>query len=190
VSIIVLSLACPRAAAAEETPARAGERESSVVLGAGGHLAFGAARAVAVGVVAAAEVVSGRWSFGLEGRYDLPASADTTQGARVRATLEGGSLVPCLRVRVMRACPVIFAARAETIGADLGGPTFHNASFFLGLGGRLGMDAPLPLDFALRIGGEILVHPISYELDAPDGHRLYKSNGVSVAIGPTLVRTF
>ena len=64
-----------------------------------------------------------------------------------------------------------------------------DAWLFLGIGARLEMHFSLPLDFALRVGGEILGHPIPYELVA-NGNRIFKSSVVSTMIGPTLVRAF
>lgn len=160
-----------------------------LAVGAGGHVAFGSAPAVAVGARVSVEVATGRWSLGLEGRYDLPAGAHTTQGGTARTSLAGASFVPCIRAKGTWACGVVLASRVKIDGTDPNAATASDAWFFLGIGARLEMHLSLPLDFALRIGGEILGHPIPYELVA-NGHRVFKSSVVSTMIGPTLVRAF
>ncbi|MDB5212619.1 MAG: hypothetical protein JWO86_546 [Myxococcaceae bacterium] len=158
-------------------------------VGAGGHVAFGSAPAVAVGARVSAEIATGRWSLGIEGRYDLPAGAHTTQGGTARTSLAGGSFVPCIRAKGTWACGVVMVSRVTIDGSDVNGATASDAWFFLGIGARLETHLPLPLNFALRIGGEILAHPIPYELMA-NGHRVFKSSVVSTMIGPSLVRAF
>lgn len=156
---------------------------------AGGHVAFGSAPAVALGLTVATEVDSARWSVGLEGRYDFPASARATQGATARTSLAGAALVPCLRAARMWACAVVLLAHVEADATEPGAPGVSDGFFFLGIGGRLALHAGLPWDFALRIGGEVLAHPIPFEL-TQNGHQLYKSSAVSTTIGPALVRVF
>lgn len=176
-----------RAAASEPAPAMVDVYR--VAVGAGGLVTFGSAPAVAVGVRGSAELATGRWSLGVEGRYDLPSSGHTTQGANVRTSLAGGSFVPCVRARALWACAVVLAAHLSAEGAEGAMPPVSDSGFFLGVGGRLVMHAALPADFALRVGGELLAHPIAIELSSGD-HRLYKSSVVSISIGPTLVRAF
>lgn len=160
-----------------------------LAVGAGGHVAFGTAPAVAVGVRVSAEVATGRWSLGIEGRYDLPASAHTTQGGTARTTLAGGSFVPCIRAKGTWACGVVMASHVSIDGSDANGVTASDSWILLGIGARLAMHLSLPSNFALRIGGEVLGHPIRYEL-AAGGHRIFKSSVVSAFIGPSLVRAF
>lgn len=163
--------------------------DAHLAVGAGGHVAFGTAPAVAVGARVSAEVATGRWSLGIEGRYDLPAGARTTQGATARTSLAGGSFVPCIRAKGTWACGVVMVSHVTIDGSDANGVTASDAWFFLGIGARLAMHLSLPGNFALRIGGEILGHPIRYELMAT-GHRIFKSSVVSTMIGPSLVRAF
>jgi hypothetical protein len=160
-----------------------------VALGAGGHVAFGAAPAVSIGARVSAEVATGRWSLGLEARYDLFAGAHTTPGASVRSTLAGGAFVPCMRARGTWACGVVLVSRVASEGAEADAPVVRDVSLLVGLGGRLAMHVPLPLNFALRIAAEVLAHPVPYELTA-NGHRLFRSSVVSTSIGPALVRAF
>lgn len=160
-----------------------------VAVGAGGHVVFGTAPAVAVGALASIEIATGRWSLGLEGRYDLPASAHTTQGGTARTSLAGASFVPCIRAKGTWACGVVLASRVKIDGTDANGASASDAWFFVGVGARLEMHLSLPLNFALRVGGEILGHPIPYEL-VTNGHRVFKASVVSTSIGPTLVRAF
>ena len=163
--------------------------DAHLAVGAGGHVAFGTAPAVAAGARVSAEVATGRWSLGLEGRYDLPAGARTTQGGSARTSLAGGSFVPCIRAKGTWACGVVMVSHVTIDGTDANGVPASDQWFFLGIGARLAMHLSLPLNFALRIGAEILAHPIPYELMA-NGHRVFKSSVVSTMIGPSLVRAF
>ena len=149
-----------------------------IALAAGGHLAVGIAPAVAVGTRVSAEVATHAWSLGLEGRYDAPASRS------VRASLIGASFVPCLRTRAAWACAVVLASRVTLESANAA-----DAWLFVGVGARFEKHILLPFDFALRITGEVLGHPIPHEL-APQGHRVFKSSVVSMLFGPTLVHAF
>ena len=160
-----------------------------LALGAGGHIAFGSAPAVAVGLRISAELATSRWSLGLEGRVDHPATADTTATARVRTRLAGGGFVPCLRAQAIWACGVVFLSRLGAEGFEPGVPIARHAAFFLGVGGRVEMHFALPRDFALRVGGELLAHPISVELMAGD-HQVFKSSVLSTTLMPTIVRAF
>lgn len=167
-------------------PALEGPR---LALGAGGHVTFGAGPAVSLGASVVAELGNTRWSMGLEGRYDAPASGRTPQGADARASLLGGSFVPCIRAQGTWACAVVLVSRVEASASDATTPTVRDSFLFLGIGGRLQMHFGLPLGFALRLRGELLAHPIPYELNGND-HRLFKSFVVSTTLGPSLVRAF
>jgi len=179
----------PHASDDLETPPPTYIDTPRLALGAGGVVAFGSALAVAVGVRLSAEIATGRWSLGLEGRYDHPATGDTAATGRVRTTLAGGALVPCLRARAIWACGVVLMSRLGAEGFQPGAPVARDAAFFLGVGGRVEMHFALPQDFAFRLGGELLAHPISLELMA-GGHRLFKSSALSTNLLPTLVRAF
>jgi type IV secretory pathway VirB10-like protein len=158
-------------------------------VGAGAHVAFGSAPAVALGARVSAEIATGRWSLGLEGRYDLPASAQTSEGGTARTSLAGASFVPCIRAKGTWACGVVLASRVKIDGRDASGATASDAEEQPRIGARLEMHLSLPLNFALRIGAEALAHPVAFQLVA-NGHRVFKSSVVSTTLGPTLVRAF
>jgi hypothetical protein len=160
-----------------------------LVLGAGAHAALGPAPAAAVGVDLTAELANYRWSLGLEGRYDLPASAPTTAGARARASLAGFQLVPCMRAQGMWACAVVLVANVHASAARAPEPSVHDDLLLVGVGARLAVHLSLPADFALRVGGQLLAHPVSLEL-TQGGSRLFRSSAVSATLGPTIVRVF
>ena len=149
-----------------------------IALGAGGHFAIGIAPAVALGTRVSAEVTTHAWSLGVEGRYDAPASRD------VRASLIGASFVPCLRTRAAWACAVVLASRVTLDSANAA-----DAWLFVGIGARFEKHFSLPFDFALRLTGEVLAHPLRYEL-APRGQRMFTSSVISILFGPTLVHAF
>jgi hypothetical protein len=175
--VLVLSSSSAFAAEPSEASPEASD-DPHVALGAGGHVAFGIAPAVALGTRVAAEITTRGWSLGVEGRYDAPASRT------VRTSLVGGSFVPCMRTRGAWACGVVLASRVTLESANA-----SDAWLFVGLGARFETHFPLPFDFALRLTGEILGHPIPHELEA-QGHRVFKSSVVSMLVGPTLVHAF
>jgi hypothetical protein len=159
------------------------------VAGAGGHVAFGSAPAVSLGVRVSAEAATTRWSLALEGRYDLPASALAIQDATARTSLVGGALVPCLRTRSTWGCAVVLLSRIEGDAARPGEPRVSDAAFFLGLGARIAAHVGLPHQFAIRFTAEVLLHPFAFELTR-NGQALYRSSPASMTLGPTLVRAF
>ena len=145
------------------------------------HLAFGIAPAPSLGVRLSAEISTKRLSLGLEGRLDLPASAETAEGGRSRTSLSGATLVPCVRVPLAWACGVLLVARVDAEAVDVTSPR-SEGFLFLGAGGRLVSAIPLGQDFSLRIGGDVLGHPLPFELTV-NGRRIYRSSTVSALAG-------
>lgn len=174
---LLLLLATPSTALAGDEP--------HFAVGAGGHMAFGTAPAVALGTRVSAEMIARLWSVAVEGRYDLSLnSVESSQGLAPRTTLAGGSLVPCLRARAAWACGVALASRVTSQGEDAG-----NASLFVGFGARFEMHFALPQDFALRLTGEVLAHPFAYELHV-NNQLVFRSSTLSTTFGPALVHAF
>ena len=157
-------------------------------LGVGGHLAFGVAPAPALGFRISGELATQRLSIGLEGRFDLAASAESSEGGRARTSLAGAALVPCLRVPLAWVCAVALVSRVEAEAVGVSAPR-GDAFLFLGGGGRLVTAIPLPQDFSLRIGGDVLAHPVPFELTL-NGQRVYRSSAVSAIAGLAVVRIF
>lgn len=175
-ALVLLAPAALGAEPSDVSPEPTGDPH--VAFGAGGHLAFGIAPAAALGTRVSAEITTGAWSLGVEGRYDAPA------GRAVRTSLVGGSFVPCMRTRGAWACGVVLASRVTLDSASAA-----DAWLLVGLGARFERHFPLPFDFALRLTGEVLGHPAPCEL-VVRGHRLFKSSVVSMLFGPTLVHAF
>jgi len=159
-----------------------------LALGAGGHVAIGIAPAAAIGLRVSSELLTRRWSIGLEGRFDLPTSASTSEGGRSQTSLAGGALVPCLRVPLVWACGVLLLSRAEAQALEVSLPR-SEAFFFLGAGLRLQRDVELPESFRLRIGADVLAHPTPFELRL-NGRRVHRSSDVSAVATFALVRIF
>ena len=145
------------------------------------HITFGIAPAPSLGLRLSAEIRTTRLSLGLEGRLDLPASAETAEGGRSRTSLSGGTLVPCVRVPLAWACGVLLVARVDAEAVDVTSPR-SEGFLFLGAGGRLVTAIPLGQDFSLRLGGDILAHPLPFELTV-NGRRIYRSSTVSALAG-------
>jgi hypothetical protein len=158
------------------------------VLGAGAHVAFGIAPAAAVGFRISTEIATRRYGVALEGRFDLPASSDTAEGGRIRTSLAGGAIVPCVRIPLASACGVLLLARVAAEAVEVTTPR-SDGFLFLGAGVRLVSDVPLPQDFHLRIGGDVLAHPVPFELTV-NGRSVHRSSAVSALAGIALAHFF
>lgn len=145
------------------------------------HAAFGIAPAPSLGFRLAAEIGTRRLSLGLEGRLDLPASAETAEGGRSRTSLSGATLVPCVRLPFAWACGVLLVARVDAEAVDVTSPR-SEGFLFLGAGARLVTAIPLAQDFSLRLGGDVLAHPLPFELTV-NGRRIYRSSTISALAG-------
>jgi hypothetical protein len=157
-------------------------------LAAGGHVAFGIAPAPALGFRVSGEIATRRFAVGLEGRLDLPASSESSEGGRSRTSLAGAALVPCVRVPLAWACGVLLASRVDAEAISVTAPR-SDAFLFFGAGARLVTAIPLPEGFNLRIGGDALVHPVPFELTL-NGRRIYRSSVVSAIAGVAVARIF
>lgn len=158
------------------------------VLGAGGHVAFGIAPAAAIGFRISTEIATRRYAVALEGRFDLPASSDTAEGGRIRTSLAGGAIVPCVRIPLAWACGVVLVARVAAEAVEVTAPR-SDGFLFLGAGARLFGSVPLPQDFGIRIGGDVLAHPVPFELTV-NGRSVHRSSAVSALAGIALAHNF
>ena len=158
------------------------------VLGAGGHVAFGIAPAAAIGFRISTEIATRRYAVALEGRFDLPASSDTAEGGRIRTSLAGGAIVPCVRIPLAWACGVVLVARVAAEAVEVTAPR-SDGFLFLGVGARLFGSVPLPQDFGIRIGGDVLAHPVPFELTV-NGRSVHRSSAVSALAGIALAHNF
>ncbi len=157
-------------------------------LGAGAHAAFGIAPAAAIGFRISAEIATRRYAIALEGRFDLPASSDTAEGGRIRTSLAGGAIVPCVRLSLARVCGVVLVARVSAEAVEVTTPR-SDGFLFLGAGARLVSDLALPQDFSLRIGGDVLAHPVPFDLTV-NGRSVHRSSAVSALAGVALAHNF
>lgn len=158
------------------------------VLGAGAHVAFGIAPAAAIGFRISTEIATRRYGVALEGRFDLPAGSDTAEGGRIRTSLAGGAIVPCVRIPLAWACGVVLVARVAAEAVEVTTPR-SDGFLFLGAGARLVSSLPLPQDFSLRIGGDVLAHPVPFELTL-NGRSVHRSSAVSALAGVALAHNF
>jgi hypothetical protein len=106
------------------------------------------------------------FSIALEGRTDLPVTADVDHGIRIRASILAASLVPCGRWRWLFGCGVVSigllrAAGERSPGTDTGGDfqPRADAGVYAAAGLRAGAEWPLPPlpRIALRLSGDALV---------------------------------
>ncbi|MBS2020036.1 MAG: hypothetical protein JST00_44655 [Deltaproteobacteria bacterium] len=175
-------------AEAREPPPTPSADPPRFALGAGGHVAAGIAPAAAFGLRVSTDLVTQRWSVGLEGRFDLPAGAASSEGGRSRTSLAGGAFLPCVKVPLVWACGVILLSRVEAEAVEVSSPR-ADAFFFVGLGLRLQGVIELPEGFRVRLGGDVLGHPTPFEL-ALNGRPVHRSSDVSALFGISLARIF
>jgi hypothetical protein len=116
--------------------------------GVGTIASLGMAPGLAVGGTAFGGV-RWRWiSLALEGRIDLPSSAATAEGSRVRSNAIAGSFVPCVHLEVPFACALVtMGALHATSDAE---QRRSATALYTGLGARLGVAIPLATWLDLR----------------------------------------
>jgi hypothetical protein len=108
-------------------------------VGLGALAAAGAGPAVSFGLAARASL---RWralSVGVEGRADLPASADTAAGP-VSGALRLVSLVPCAHLSVLFGCGVVSAGVIQSESEANGA---RESTAFAAAGARVGVGVPV-----------------------------------------------
>jgi hypothetical protein len=171
-------------------PAQGGEppppaKETSRGIGAavqgGGLVAVAAAPATSIGVTIGAQVIGSWWAFGMEGRYDRPASDAISGSGRIETRLTLGAASACLwtgqRARAF-ACLVgavgSFTASARDVTAPL-----EASALYVGAGGRVGgeLDVLAPVYTFVRVGA----------LGAFTPHRALVNGGVVYTLPPMSV---
>lgn len=126
-------------------------------------LSLDSAPAVAPGLSLGAALGVGRLSVGLEGRFDLPASAALSGGGRVESALFLGTIAPCIRLLDhWQACALVSAGALRVAGLGLVGARNGTAAY-AAAGGRLGVRWPFDsgLGIALAIEGRAVLTRIS-----------------------------
>jgi len=161
-------------------------------LGAGAHGAFGVGPAVAFGLGLDVSVVFRNASIGLGGRIDFPASVDSAQGGKVRATLVGGEAAPCLRAPLgqttLFGCGVLLFGAVTAESIDVTVPRAQ--STFFGAGGvRAGFEVELVPRVHARIALDALGHFTPYGL-AVNGVTVFSASSFSGRAGLGLVTFF
>lgn len=112
------------------------------------------------------------WSVSLEGRVDLPVTADVDQGVRLRTSVLAGALVPCGHWRWFVGCGVVAVGSLRLEGLYLdpstpGGVVEPRTGYgvYAAAGLRAGLEWPVPSlrQLALRLSGDALftIHPVT-----------------------------
>jgi hypothetical protein len=143
--------------------------------------AVGTAPAVAVGAIVGAGVRVDRWSLGLEGRLDAPASRDAAPGGRVSSALRSGSFVPCVHFGPALLCGLATAGELLGEGEGVTQPR-EDASFFAALGGRAALEIPAASPIALRTHADLQATLTEVHLELA-GRRVWSTPPVSAALG-------
>jgi hypothetical protein len=116
---------------------------------------LGSAPGLALGFTAQ---VGLRWrlaSVGLEGRADLPASADIADLGRVKSSLLVATLAPCGHGRLLLACALVSVGTLQGAGERVAQPR-QESTFYAAAGARLGAELPLVRVLYLRVHLDLL----------------------------------
>jgi hypothetical protein len=115
----------------------------------------GVAPSPSVGLALGTDVRWSRFSVGVEGRIDAPASRTAPSAGSVSSWLAFGAIVPCGHLGAFFACGL---AEAGVMQASSSGVTFHRATSlaWLAAGGRVGAFVPLGQDVLLRMRGDLV----------------------------------
>ncbi|MBI2389450.1 MAG: hypothetical protein HYV09_07620 [Deltaproteobacteria bacterium] len=153
----------------------------------GGHGGFGVAPRTNVGVIAAIGFRTPRWSVDLEGRRDLPATAELGAG-NATSSLFAASLVPCLMRGPLGVCAIASIGALQASGSDVA-----NARSATGLwaafGVRLATEVPLLGPLAIGVHGDLLAPVVRTTLRL-DGDDVYTTSVLAAALGARLMLHF
>jgi hypothetical protein len=119
---------------------------------AGAVLGQGSSPARTLGFVLGGGARRGRWSLGLEARFDLPRSHELPVG-EIRSYALMGSLAPCVHVHGLAACALFTAGGLRAQGRGLASPQQVTRST-VAAGARLGYALPLSRRFSLLFHGD------------------------------------
>jgi hypothetical protein len=155
----------------------------------GGPLAsVGYASAPALGLAIFGRARIGDFSIALEGRGDLPAGTDVSEGGRVRSSLLAVSLLPCGHAGVLFGCARGTVGRLAAEGLDVTDPGSSGA-IWGAVGLRAGAEIPFGRVFALRIAADGDAVLTRYALRI-NGETRFRYSAVAGDLGLAAVATF
>jgi hypothetical protein len=145
----------------------------------------------APGAQLGAQVRGPWWSVELDGRYTFEATT-AFKVDRIDTYTLGGALAPCFRFDPFAACAVlaggILRAKAQLPNSYADTPPF------LSLGGRVTVEAPLPVRFvwplALRFDGEAAWVAVPPDLRSPWGTMFWPGRAFTLHASASLVAAF
>jgi len=141
---------------------------------------FGFAPQTNLGLVAAVGYRAPRWSLDLEGRRDLPTTAEVGAGTATSSIL-GVTLVPCIVRGPMGLCALLAFGALQASGGDVVTPRSDTA-FWAAAGVRLAADVPLWGPIAIGLHADALAPFVRTTLRL-NGEDVYSTSAVAGAIG-------
>jgi hypothetical protein len=172
----------PEEARAPTPPPSAARKEVSFAAWMAPIASLGVAPAATLGAHLDAELRYRRLSIGLEARADLPASASTDVGGRVRTEVVLGSLVPCVREPApLFVCGVLAVGSFSESGVDVAAPRSKSA-VYAATGVRLGVELALrgSFFFVAHADGLVTLLRHTVQLDQTD---VYTLSPVAASLG-------
>jgi hypothetical protein len=107
------------------------------------------------GGVLGAAVRRGRLSLGVEGRIDVPATADAPAHGSLSSELFAVALVPCLHLGRVFACALGQVGRQNDASHDVPN-AMSRWTTWAAVGGRFGVEAPLQGTLGLRVRSDVV----------------------------------
>lgn len=156
-----------------------------VSLGAFGGIGF--APSANLGFVAAVGYRARRWSLELEGRRDLPSTAEVGAGTATSSIL-GVSIVPCLVRGPLGVCALLSFGALQASGGDVVTPRSDTA-FWAAAGIRLAAEMPLWGPLAIGVHADGLAPFVKTTLRL-NGEDVYSTAAVAGAMGLRFVVHF
>lgn len=129
----------------------------------------------------------GKFSLGIEGRADLPASVPLKVGD-VSTSLLVASLIPCLHVRSLSACGLVTGGALRAAGHGLADARQVDDPY-VAVGARLGIDLPVTDELSLAAYGDLSAPLVETQLKV-GGAELWTTPPISFLLGIGTVFTF
>jgi hypothetical protein len=148
---------------------------------------MGTAPGATLGLALFGGVRAGSWSLNVEGRAELPGTADTPPG-EVRTSLWAGAVVPCVHFDPALICATAWLGSLRAEGLRF--PTTHiDHALYAATGLRLGLEIPLTARFTFRPELDLLATLFPVDLKV-DGRTQWTAPGFAALLRAGLMARF
>jgi hypothetical protein len=177
----------PREVDEPETPARAAASTSELRAGAAVMGTLGTAPSATAGLALFGGFRFRLWSLNMEGRAELPGTADAPPG-EIRTSLWAGAVVPCLHFDPALICATAWVGSVRAQG--VGFPTSRtDRALYAATGLRVGLEIPLIGRFSFRPEVDFLATLFPVDLRV-DGQSQWTAPGFAALLRAGLMARF